>query len=157
MSEAPRHASEVLPIDEEAGVIRLFPRPVVWTAALVIVALGGFGLYQGIKGGMSGGGAGGGQSEPLTGDAVSAAAAAPIPSNTEWSTLNGPAMGQPAAPKAASSAPTTNTDDTDDSSADDSEAPPAASAAPTAVSAQPPAAQPAPTVDSSQVPTDQTP
>ena len=149
MSDAPETEPDLLPMPADIGVIRIFPRPVVWAAGLIIIGLGGFGLYQGIHGALTGGAGGNGQGDQPTGDAVSAAAAAPISGNPQWSALNGPAMGPTNAPKAASAAPA-NTDETDDSSADESAAPPAVSAAPPAASAQAPAPPPPSTTESAQ-------
>jgi len=148
MSDAP--PKPVLPVADSIGEIQVFPRPVVWTAGLVILALAAFGLYQGVRGVMSGGAAGGGQEggQP-SGDAVSAAAAAPIASSAQWSALNGPAMSAASSQKAVSAAPPTNTDDSDDSDEPESAAPVVVSAAP------PPAAsaeQPVPMPDSSAPP-----
>jgi hypothetical protein len=137
MSDAPDPAPQHFEVAETIGEIHVFPRPVVWTAGLVIAAVAAFGLYQGVKGGISGQAAGNGQGELATGDAVSAQAAAPLPANTQWSTINGPAMGAPSAPKAASSTPD-DSDAADDSDEPDSTAAAATSAAPAPASAQPP-------------------
>src|SRR5580692_1072027 len=112
-------------LPDGVGQIQPFPRPVVWTAGLIIVLLGLFGLYQGFHGASSRG-ARGGDEEEGGGGAVSAQAAVPMPANSQWSTLNGPAMNAPA-PKAQSTASASNEDE--DSTAPQSEAPGAASAA----------------------------
>jgi len=150
MSDAP--PKPVLPVADSIGEIQVFPRPVVWTAGLVIVALAGFGLYQGVRGVISGGAAGSGQEggQP-SGDAVSAAAAAAISSSAQWSALNGPAMSSASSQKAASAAQPTNSDDSDDSDEPESAAPAAVSAAPPAPPA-PSAEQPVPMPDSSAPP-----
>ncbi|HKT53538.1 MAG TPA: hypothetical protein VJP88_03740 [Caulobacteraceae bacterium] len=108
------------------GQIQPFPRPVVWSAALIILLLGVFGLYEGFHGASSRGARGGGDEEEGGSGAVSAQAATPIPANTQWSTLSGPAM-IPPTPKASSSAATSSEDEA--ASEPESEAPSAASAA----------------------------
>jgi len=126
-------------LPDSVGPIQPFPRSVVWTAGLIIVLLGAFGLYQGFHGASSRGSRGGDEEEG-GGGAVSAQAAVPIPANTQWSTLNGPAMNPPA-PKVQSSAAAANQDE--DSGAAESEAPGAVSAA--AESASPQAESAGPT------------
>ncbi len=139
-------------IADTIGELRPFPRPVVWAAGLVIAVIAAFGLYQGIRGGMNVGAGNGGQEEAATGDAVSAQAAQPLTSSSQWSALSGPAMASSAAPPAASAAQAQdNNEEADDSEAPAAPPPPVVSAAPAQqpASAAPPqpaasAAQPLP-------------
>jgi hypothetical protein len=135
------HQPEPWSIADTIGELRPFPRPVVWAAGGVIAVIAALGLYQGIRGGMNVGAGNGGQEEAATGDAVSAQAAQPLSSSSQWSALSGPAMASSAAPAAASSAQAQD----DNEEADDSEAPAAPPPVVSAAPAQQPASAAAPT------------
>jgi hypothetical protein len=124
----------VLPVADSIGEIQVFPRPVVWMAGGLIVALAAFGLVEGVRGAMSGGGAGnGGQVVLPSGDAVSAAAAAPMSSSDQWSALSGPSMSSAASQKPAPAAAKAraNTDEDETNTDEDAEAQSATPSEPT--------------------------
>jgi hypothetical protein len=156
MTDQPDRAPDEYSIPENIGEIRLFPRPVVWTAGMVILALAVIGLAQGIRGAMTGGGAGSGQEEETTSTgAVSAQAAQPLSGAAPWSALSGAAMASSSAASAAPAAQAASSDQNQDESSDQTpapaEAPPPPPPAP--VSASPVTATPAPAPSSGQADT----
>lgn len=125
MYQDPESPFRLPELPDSVGQIQPFPRPVVWTAGVIIVLLAGFGLFQGIHGAASRN-AGGEHDEESVAGAVSAQAATPLPANTQWSALSGPAMGSPT-PKVQSSAAAASP--SAEEAAPESEAPAAPSAA----------------------------
>jgi hypothetical protein len=119
MTHLPEPAPDSYSIPENLGEIRIFPRPVVWTAGLVIVALAAVGLYQGIHGAISGGAAGSGQEEEINpAGAISAQAAQPLSNAGPWSTLSGAAMASASAASGAPPVSSASSDDNQDNSSD---------------------------------------
>ena len=113
-------------LDHDQPMSPGLPRPWTWAAVVVIAMLAGVGFVRGL---------GGSGSKPI--DAIlapvkglpavaslTAADAAPLPHNDDWSVLSGPKVLPPAPPKAARPAP--SDDDASDNAAD--QATPAAQA-----------------------------
>jgi hypothetical protein len=129
-------------LDQDQPMSPGLPRPWTWAAVALIVMLAGVGFVRGL---------GGSGSKPI--DAIlgpmkglpvvaslTAADAAPLPHNDDWSVLSGPKVLPPAPPKAAKAE--SNDDDASDAPAD--QATPAAQ-----VDAQTPDDSPAPAVQPS--------
>jgi hypothetical protein len=150
MYEEPENPFLLPELPESVGEIQPFSAAVVLSAGALIAALALFGLFQGVHAGMSRA-ARGGEGEIAVTDAVSAQPPIPLPANTQWSTLNGPAMSSaPAAKTAQSAAPASQ-------SAAESEAPETEDSGATQAAAptprQPQAEQPeAPPADQEQPP-----
>jgi len=152
MTDQPDRAPDEYSIPENIGEIRLFPRPVVWTAGMVILALAVIGLAQGIRGAMTGGAAGSGQEEETTTTgAVSAQAAQPLSGAAPWSALSGAAMASSSAASAAPAAQAASSDQNQSESSDQTQASAAAPPPPppAPVSPAPVTATPAPAPQSS--------
>jgi hypothetical protein len=118
-----------------------FPAPVVWSAAVVIVLLAGVGAYRGAVSARTGA-PGSSLISPdslVSAPPVSAEPAAPLAHDPNWSTLSGPQVLPPPAPKPAAKP---ETDEAGSGAPDDQSA--AAEAAPSAPQSEPsaPAAPP---------------
>jgi hypothetical protein len=139
MTQQPDHAPDEYAIPENIGEIRIFPRPIVWTAGMVILALAAIGLVQGVRGALTGGASGSGQEEETsTSGAVSAQAAQPLSGAAQWSALSGASVASSSAASAAPAAQSSSNDETQDESSD--ETPVVSAAAPP----PPPAPNPQP-------------
>jgi hypothetical protein len=140
MTHQPDRDEYVIP--ENIGEIRLFPRPIVWAAGMVILAMAVIGLVQGMRGALTGGASGGGQEEMTTSGAVSAQAAQPLSGAGQWSALSGAAI---ASSSAASAAPAPHASSSDENQSESSDETPVVSAPappPPSPSSQPASAAP---------------
>jgi hypothetical protein len=142
VTQQPDHAPDEYAIPENIGEIRIFPRPIVWTAGMVILALAVIGLVQGIRGALTGGAAGGSQEEMTTGGAVSAQAAQPLSGTAQWSALSGAAIASSSAASAAPAPATSSSDESQNESSDETPTVSAAPPPPPAPNPQPAAAAP---------------
>ena len=105
-------------LDNDQPMSPGLPRPWTWAAVLLIMMLGGVGFVRGL---------GGSGSKPIDAilapvkglpvvAALTAADAAPLPHNDDWSVLSGPKVLPPPAPRPAKAA--SNDDDASDAAAD---------------------------------------
>jgi hypothetical protein len=142
MTDQPDQAPDEYSIPDNIGEVRLFPRPIVWTAGMVILALAVIGLVQGVRGALSGGAAGNGQEELTPGGAVSAQAAQALSGASQWSTLSGAAVASSSAAAAAPQPQASSSNENQVESSARTAAESATAPPPPAPSAQPAAAAP---------------